>query len=179
MTGDELLDAHRTFTNEVVRLETLQHYEVPGDEERQRAFHEGRPLPPRPEKTTSTQIIRDAVVSGRRISRIHVVDLPLSNYVRYEIDAYAENAAAGECVLIADRSADPGLGALREDFVLIDADTDHAAVIWYRYTSEGTLTGWEQGSRTDVAACRAAINLVRRFAVPLSEFLASTHARSC
>lgn len=177
MTGEELLDAYRRFTHKAVRLETLQHYEVPGDEERQRAFHEGRPLPPRPEKIASVQIIRSAAEAGKRISRIHIVDQPLSDYVRYEIEAaYLENAAAGEEILIADRAADPGLEALRDDFVLFDADTDHAAVIWYRYTDAGEIMGWDAGTAADVRACREALDLAHRHAVPLSQFLASTQS---
>lgn len=176
MTGEELMGAYRSFTAEAVRLETLQHYAVPGDEERQRAFLEGLPLPSRPEKSATVQIIRETLASGRRIGRIHVIDLPLSDYVRYEIEAaYLENAAAGEEILIADRAADPSLDRLRDDFVLFDGDTDHASVIWYRYTPAGEVTGWETGTAADVAACREALSLARQYAVPLSQFLATTH----
>ncbi len=176
MTGDEVIEAYRRFTDEAVRLETRQSYKVPDDDERQRAFREGRPLPPRPEKSASVQLIKDAVSSGRRLGRIHVIEWPLSDYVRYEIEAaYLENAAAGEEILIVDRAADPRLENLCEDFALFDSDTDHAAVIWYRYTPAGELVAWEAGSGLAVAACQSALALARHYAVPLSEFLASAH----
>jgi Family of unknown function (DUF6879) len=179
VTGDELLDAYRCFTHDAIRLETLQHYEVPGDEDRQRAFRAGKALPRRPDKSASVQIIRDAVAAGKRIGRIHVIDWPLSDYVRYEIEAaYLENSEAGEQILISDRAADPGLDHLRQDFVLFDGDTDHASVIWYRYTDRGEITGWDAGTPCDVAPCREAVALARRNSVTLSEFLASTPSRS-
>lgn len=180
MTGEELLAAFRSFTHEAVRLETLQYYDVPGDEDRQRAFHEGRPLPSRPEKSTSVEIIRDATAAGKRFERIHVVDKPLSDYVRYEIEAaYPENAAAGERVLIVDRAVDPRLDLLREDFVLLDGGTEHASVIWYRYTDAGQITGWDAGTGWDVHSCREALELARAHAVPLSEFLTTTNSKDC
>ncbi|WP_431307441.1 DUF6879 family protein [Candidatus Protofrankia datiscae] len=40
--------------------------------------------------------MRDAVASGKTFGRVHIVENPLSNYVRYELDAsYPENLAAG------------------------------------------------------------------------------------
>lgn len=180
MTGEELLEAFRAFTHEAVRLETLQHYQVPGDEERQRAFREGRPLPPRPEKSASVEIIRNATAAGKRFARIHIVDKPLSDYVRYEIGAaYPENAAAGEEILIVDRADDPRLRQFREDFVLLDGGTEHASVIWYRYDENGELLRWERGSRADVEACRAALTLAQAYAVPLSEYLTSANSKDC
>jgi hypothetical protein len=176
MTGDELLDAYRSFTDSAIRLETLQHYEVPGDEERQQAFKAGMPLPGRAEKSETIQLIEDATSAGRRFGRVHVVDRPLSDYVRYELEAaYAENVAAGEKILIADRSADEALDGLREDFVLFDEDTDHPSVIWYRYSADGRILGWDAGSADDVELCRAVLDLARRHAIPLAEFLTSTH----
>jgi hypothetical protein len=180
VTGEELLDAFRSFTHEAVRLETLQYYDVPGDEDRQRAFREGRPLPSRPEKSTSVQIIQDATAAGKRFERIHVVDKPLSDYVRYEIEAaYPENAAAGERILIVDRAADPRLDLLREDFVLLDGDTNHPSVIWYRYTDAGEITSWDAGTSADVRACHDALELARTHAVPLSEFLTTATSKDC
>ncbi|WP_207387453.1 DUF6879 family protein, partial [Protofrankia symbiont of Coriaria myrtifolia] len=47
-------------------------------------------------KAAIVQLIRDAVASGKTFGRVHIVENPLSNYVRYELDAsYPENLAAG------------------------------------------------------------------------------------
>jgi hypothetical protein len=171
--------AFRGFTDEAIRMETYQRYDVPGDEARQRAFREGLSLPPRPTKSATLRLIEDAVASGKRMSRVRVVEKPLSQYVRYEIEAaYPENLAAGEEIWIADRDADPALEALREDFVLFDPDTAHASVIWYRYTPAGKLISWEPGTPEDVEACCTAVALARRFAVPVTEFVPTSHGRS-
>ena len=37
------------------------------------------------------QIIRAATARGCRIRRVHVMDLPLNLYLRYELAAYREN----------------------------------------------------------------------------------------
>ena len=103
-------DLYRTCRVSARRLETLQHYDVTGDEERQRAFLAGQPLPPpRQGKLDDLALIADLRQAGRYVGRVHVVDRPLSPYVRYELAVYAENVAAGEDVRIADRSLHPEL----------------------------------------------------------------------
>ena len=54
---------------------------------------------------------------------MHVVDRPLSDYIRYELAVYAENVAAGEDVRIADRSLHPELGGLGRTSSIFDAGT--------------------------------------------------------
>jgi hypothetical protein len=173
MTSGELWDAYRTFSREAVRLETLQHYTVPSDEVRQQEFREGRPLSQRPDKQASVKLIADAAAAGKKIWRIHVIDLPLSDYVRYELAAYAENVAAGEDVWIADRAASPGLDELHRDFVLFDAGTSQASLIWYDYTPDGQLIGHRFGTPEDIAICTQHLALARQHAVPLTDFMSS------
>jgi hypothetical protein len=156
-----------------IRLETLQHYDVPGDEERQRAFAEGKPLPARPGKQATLDGIQRATAAGRRYTRVHVIDLPPSPYVRYEMAAYAENSAAGERVLLLDRAADPGLDRLRTDFNLFDGRAARPIAVFYRYTPTGRLIGWElSDDPTVIADCRTQVDLAIRFAMPLGEFTA-------
>src|SRR5215469_13048784 len=119
-------DLYRTASEAVWRLETLQHYEVPGDKERQEAFHAGEPLPPpRAAKREDLRFIAALRAAGITVGRIHVVDQPLSPYLRYEIAVYAENAAAGEDVRIADRSLHRELAALGQDFAIADPQGEH------------------------------------------------------
>ena len=75
------------------------------------------------------------------IQRVHVVDLPLTAYLRYEMAAYRENIDAGEEVGIAVRSWHPDLAALTEDFVLFDHGGEDEAMVWMRYDHQGQLTG--------------------------------------
>jgi len=170
MTPAELFE---TFRESAFRLETLQYYVLAEDEPRRRAFREGRPLPPRPGKTDSMRLVRDAVARGRRVHRVHVVDLPLSDYIRYELAVYPENIAAGEDVRIARRAAHPGLGELDTDFWLFDAETGHAAVVWFRYTPDGQLITRDYSDDVgDVSRARGQRDLALARSLPLTEFMA-------
>ena len=60
-------DLYRTCRTSARRLETRQHYLVPGDDERQRAFLAGSELPaPGPGKIADLELIADLVRRGRR-----------------------------------------------------------------------------------------------------------------
>lgn len=180
MTPTELRALYHGFTDEVFRLETLQRYAVPGDEDRQAAFREGRPLPERPGKTATLQLIRNSVAAGKRFGRVHVVDQPLSDYVRYElVAAYPENVAAGEDVRIAERAVHPELAVLRRDFALFDARTSHPSLVWYDYAPDGRLIGYACGTSDDIETCVGGMELARRHALPLAEFLAVWRRPAC
>lgn len=170
MTPAELFE---TIQESAFRLETLQFYELAEDEPRRQAFREGRPLPPRPGKTESMRLVRKAVASGKRVRRVHVVDLPLSEYIRYELAVYPENIAAGEDVRITPRTGHPGLRELSTDFWLFDAETDKPAVVWFRYSPGGQILGRDFSDRTDDVrqACEQR-DLAVAHSLPLTEFMA-------
>ena len=127
MSGVDLLDMYSRASEEAFRLETQQRYAVPAEDEQFRAFTEGRPMPSDPRVDRSMQIIRAAAARGCRIRRVHVVDLPLTGHLRYELAAYRENINAGEEVGIAVRRWHPDLAELTEDFVLFNPSSAHAA----------------------------------------------------
>ena len=115
-------DCFDEFRVSAFRLETLRQYAVPAEDERIAAFREHRPLPERSVRTSPwLRRIADTTAAGKRWSRVHVVDEPLSEYVRFEMVTYRESAQAGEEIRIADRRADPALDALQTDFWLFDA----------------------------------------------------------
>jgi len=170
-------DLYRTCRVSAWRLETLQHYDVPGDEERQRAFHSGEPLPPpRQGKLDDLKLITKLRESGRRVGRVHVVDRPLSPYVRYELAVYEENVSAGEDVRIADRSLHPELEALTQDFVIFDAGTANAAVILFDYDASGRVRDYQVVATAPetVEHYREQFDLALARSVPLSEFMAAS-----
>lgn len=171
-------DLYRTCSTSAWRLESLQHYTVPGDEGRQQAFHAGKPLPPpRQGKRDDLALIAAIRASGRQIGRVHVVDQPLSGYLRYELAVYAENTAAGEEIRIADRSTRPELSTVTEDFVIFDAETPAAAVILFDYDADGLVHGYRIADDPDtVNRCREQLELARAGSVPLAEFTAATAA---
>ncbi len=170
MTPAELLE---TFRESAFRLETLQYYELAEDEPRRHAFREGRPLPPRPGKTGSMRLVRNAVASGRRVHRVHVVELPLSEYVRYELAVYPENLACGEEVHIAVRSDHPDLAGLSTDFWLFDAESGSPSVVWFRYAPDGRLVSRDYSiASDDISLAREQLAIALAHSVPLGEFIA-------
>lgn len=177
MSQPDLLAMYRQATEEVFRLEAQQDYAVPAESAQLQAFREGRPLPPDPHVDRSMQIIRAAVGAGTRIHRVHVVDLPLTDYLRYELAAYSENLAAGEEIRIAVRSWHPGLIALTEDFVLFDSGTDHQAMVWMRYDDQGQLTGRDYSNDpADLALASSQRDMALARSILLREFTSLAEA---
>jgi hypothetical protein len=173
----DLLAMYRQATREVFRLEARQQYAVEAEAAQMRAFAEGRPLPRDPAVERSMDLIRQVTAAGTRIYRVHVVDVPLTPYLRYEMAAYQENLAAGEEVFIAARSWHRSLAGLTEDFVLFDPETDHPAVVWMRYDAEGRITGRDYSDDpADIARARRSHDVAVTHAVPLAEFAAVAEA---
>lgn len=173
-------DLYRDCALSAWRVEALQHYTVLGDEVRQRAFRAGDPLPPpRQAKQDDLALITQLHEAGRTIGRIHVVDRPLSDYVRYELAVYPENVAAGEEVRIADRSLYPELGEITADFVIFDAEAgSDTAVVLFDYDDAGLVHGYRIATHPGtIERCREQLDLAYAYSVPLADFLAATAAR--
>ena len=172
MSDVDLLGMYSRAAREAFRLEAQQRYAVPAEDAQFRAFTEGRPLPSDPRVNRSMQVIRTAVASGCRVRRVHVVDLPLTAYLRYEMAAYQENIDAGEEVGITVRSWHPGLAGLTEDFVLFDPGSEHQAMVWMRYDDQGQLTGRDYSDDpADLARAARHREMALAHAVPLREFV--------
>lgn len=162
------------FRVSAFRLETLREYAVPAEDERIAAFRERRPLPERSARTSPwLRRVADTTAAGKRWSRVHVVDEPLSEYVRFEMVTYRESAQAGEDIRITDRKADPALDALQTDFWLFDAETDQPFAAIMRYDHAGHYVGAQVTSDgAAVRACKAARDLALSYSAPLAAYLA-------
>lgn len=159
-------------TEEVFRLETRQRYNVPYEEPLIRAFEEGRPQPANESITRHMATAHRLRAADKRDYRVHVIELPLTPYLRYELDGYRENIEAGEEILIADRAWHPDLAELTEDFMLFDGDTDRASVVWYRYNDNDELLARDHShDPADIEACRRHRDLAVAHAVPYAEFI--------
>ncbi|MFD7158265.1 DUF6879 family protein [Kribbella sp. NPDC059898] len=172
-------DAHfDRFTSDVFRLENLQQYAVSSEDERLKAFREGTARSVRSVRT-SPWLARIAVttVAGKSWERVHVVDHPLSEYLRYELEGYVESQAAGEQINIADRAADESLSELGEDFWLFDADSPEAYAVLMHYDDEGHFVGFDHTTEVAVLErCRTERELVLQHAVDLNTYLAERKA---
>jgi hypothetical protein len=172
MQMDELQRRLREAERSVFRLETLSSYTAPGEADLLRDFYAGRPLPPRgPETDPWLRMVADSVQAGRRWSRVHVLDRPLSDYLHFELLGYQGNVAAGEDVRIADRATVPeALSALTQDFWLLD---DVLAVI-IEYDGEGRRVAMEPTS--DVRSLIGQRDTAMKYSVPLLDYLPSVQS---
>lgn len=164
-------DLYRTCRVSAYRLETLQRY-IGDEDDRQRAFLAGEELPPPgPGKLDDLQLISELRRAGRRVGRVHIVSLPLTDYMRYELAAYAENAAAGEEIRIAD-AADTVLAEMTKDFAIFDSETDDPQVILFDYSTDGLICGYEHVTdRSVVDQRRRQFRTAYERSVPLTEFV--------
>ena len=155
------------------RMETLQAYDVPAEADRISAFREHRPLPERSPRTNPfLRRVADTTAAGKQWSRVHVLDLPLSEYIRYEMEGYRESARAGERIWLVRRAASPDLAYLRRDFWLFDAGTPHAVAVLMDYDQVGRYLGATVTTDRDViATCTTARDLALQHAVPLERYL--------
>lgn len=174
VTPDEFDACFSRFTVSVWRLEALQQYTIDEEQERIRAWRDGLPRPERSVRTSPwLRRIALSSVGGKEWGRVHVVDHPLSEYVRYEIGGYIESAAVGEAIGIADRSGYPELADPGPDFWLFDEDTPGAFAIMMSYDSDGRWLGAEHTADPVVLGqCREVKAAVTAAAVPLNVYLA-------
>ncbi len=172
LTLEEVSRLLLDFTSSCFRLETLQVYRAEGETERVAAFEAGHPLPRRtPETSPWLRLIADHAAAGRRMYRAHVIERPLTSYIRYELHSYRDTAAAGFETFIAERSWDPSLDGLREDFYLLD----NARVVVMDY-DDGRCGGGDEAPAELLDEYRRQRDIALRFAVPLDQYLARIDA---
>lgn len=169
MNVEEFGRLFTTFERSAFRLETLAQYLVTEEAEEFAAFQAGRPPSRRtPDDDGWLRMIAQDTAAGKRWYRVHVVEDPLTPYLRYELACYPDSVAAGEQVLIADRDAHPELALLgREDFWLFDDQL----VVRMRYDDEGHWRGAEQAPDAEVDEYRRRRDLAVAHAVPLGDYL--------
>lgn len=168
---DALFDSFRAT---VYRLETLPAYDVGGAEAaRIAAWRAGQA---RPEQSVRTQpwlarIAMSTLVDGKRWARTRILDDPLTEYQRFQLDSMREAQVVGTEMRVAHRS-DVGDGT-GPDFWLFDAglDEEHAVVMHYDEVGHwlGADLTTDPSVLTELAERRAAADAV---SVPLNEFLA-------
>ncbi len=113
MNANELrayIDAH--FTKTLFRLETLPAYGVPSEGSDFARYLAGEPGPTPERRQQWLSRLADEVARGRRRRRVHAVDLPLSDYLRFECEwSYAGNP--WEEIRILEPSADRPIVSVR------------------------------------------------------------------
>nr|MDT0656748.1 hypothetical protein [Micromonospora sp. DSM 115978] len=116
-------------------------------------------------------MVADSALAGRRWSRVHVLDRPLSDYLRFELLGYQGNVAAGEDVRIADRATVPeSLAESRQDFWLLDDEL----AITIEYDEMGRRRALTPTS--DVGSFIEQRNLAVKHSIPLLDYLPTVQA---
>lgn len=157
-----------SFTVSAFRLETLPAYDIGGDEaERLAAYLTCRPRPERSVRTSPwlARIAR-TTAEGKTWQRVRIVDNPLTEYQRYQLESYRESQAVGEEIRIVERS---DVEVPNQDFWLLDGEL----VVVLQYDDEGRFVETQTAAGPDVEAefkRRRDRALVQ--SVPLNEFLA-------
>lgn len=126
------------------KLETLQSYQVPSEQEALELFASNR----RQEAVELLQrswdsnlLWDDALRRKIRLRRVHVVDLPLSPYLEFEIETYKLGTAKGECIGIVTTKQVEASNLKTGDFLLFD----DAVVVIHHFDSKGVLLYSEIG----------------------------------
>jgi hypothetical protein len=162
-----------TFRHTAYRLETLQHYGVGYEDESFRAFAAGEPLRTDPARDAWTGMVRAAVSEGKVFQRVHLVNEPLSEYLRYEMEWwYGPNAEAGDDVRIlpADRVPPGVLPALVscDDYWLFDSSE-----LWVmHYGADGSFEYMRQVTDPGVIVSHAYWrDAALHYAIPFADYM--------
>jgi hypothetical protein len=124
---------HR-FERSVFRLEALDHYTSDAEDEDMRRWFAGEPVSFASDDDYFHQV-RNATAAGKTWQRVHAVSGP-TPYVRFEVEGYAENEAAGEDVRILQAAnLEAIFGEQPPDFWLFD----DALVLRMQYDGTGRI----------------------------------------
>ncbi|CAM4015546.1 DUF6879 family protein [Nocardiopsis rhodophaea] len=134
----ELAEYFKNFTSSAFRLETLDTYRVDDEAEYFERFMAGGEFP---EDWHDNPWVRSITKSGRKLSRVHVLRTPLSDYLRFQLGwGYPGNVHDGEDIRILNLSEVQVSGLPDHDFWLFD----DAYVLRMYYSDDGTFEGAQQ-----------------------------------
>ena len=122
------------FRHTSYRLETLQRYDVPYERDEYHQFLAGLAQDTSEIMEWVDGTISRAVRAGKRMQRVHVVEEPLSDYLRWEHACTEVNITAGEDIRWLPRTK-------AADLMLPGADCfvfDHRVVRWNFQRGDGT-----------------------------------------
>jgi hypothetical protein len=152
------------------RLETLPQYLVPQEADDFANWKAGKPPPARtPENNEGIARLQRDAAGGFRRYRVHILDQPLTAYLRFELYLYLDSVAVGSEVYVVDRDDHPSLAELREGFWLYDDEI----VIKMVYDDEGHFLYPERVE--DIGRYREMHDTALRHSEPLANYLSRKH----
>lgn len=168
----DLGSAFQNLTASWFRLETLQAYDVAEEQDSFAEFLRTGQLDS-PGDVEWRAMISGHVAAGRSLRRVHVIEEPLTDYVRYEIAEYVRNHEAGEDIRLLPVPAGEWPEDLPRDtdFWLLDDGQPSESAWAMRYDGAGGFLGVDRVEDADV------IDTYRRWrdaaiaqSVPLSDY---------
>jgi hypothetical protein len=164
LNPDEFGEMFSSFRHSAFRFEGLQDYDSPEDAERFAAFLSGKSAAP---NQPWCEIVRTATAAGKRMQRVRLVRVPMTDFTRFELACYRWSAEAGEDIRVTDFH--PELDGFR-DFWLFDMTT----AVLMNYDQRGRYLSAELADRVDTDRCIGIRGLLLSHAVPLNDYLAVT-----
>lgn len=168
----DLGSAFQNLTASWFRLETLQAYDVEAEAESYDEFlRTGQLDSPGDEEWRA--MIAGHAAAGRSLRRVHVVEEPLSDYVRYEIAEYVRNHEAGEDIHLLPIPAGQWPEGIPRatDFWLLDDGQPSESAWAMQYDDVGHWLGVEQVHDADtIATYRTWRDTALAQSVPLSDY---------
>lgn len=169
LTGEEFGGLFESFRESAFRLETLDAYMVSEEADEYRRFLAGDEFPKSADNEW-VQFVKKCVGEGKTIQRVHTISLPLTPYLRYEINwGYLYTSVAGEDIYLVDRTELSAELSGLTDFWLFDRRT----LVMVRYDSAGRfLHGEREDSPDEIKRhANACVQMIGQ-AHPLRAFLA-------
>ncbi|MFI1108680.1 DUF6879 family protein [Streptomyces physcomitrii] len=162
-------DCFNGFEREAFRLETLDDYSKSGGPGAFEAFLEGKPQPEDFKTADWVTTVGDAVRSGKRMYRVHILSRPLNDYLRFELGwGYLRNVKAGEEFFILDTTEQANPIPEAPDFWLFDEQVIAAM----NYDGKGKFLGADLLSEEKVSTFLAYRDKALAQAVPFAEWWA-------
>jgi hypothetical protein len=160
-------------SSEIFRLQLLNVYCVEEEQQAFALYKEGKPIDLDKISGFDEWLsgIERKVKSGVKITNVNVVDLPLSEYMRFLLLFFLKTSEKGKEDMLVERKSIQNMLAGATDFWMFD----RRAVIAMRYDEEGHFLGMEKAT-TDpgiVQKCVDFEGMALRYAKPLSEFIRS------
>ena len=166
---DAYFEQHRRTPGDLLRVQTLRQYSVASDDEDFRRYVAGESEPQSSYRGTWFKELRNDTAAGRVWRNVHVVDLPLNDYLRYQFEwGYIHNVRAGQHVRVLDTMAHPEAAEFFRagDFYVFESER----ILHMRYAEDGRFLGAAGSGASSTAGFVALAELAWRLATPFDDW---------
>ena len=171
VSADALQGAKKEAEAEVFRLEYRRLYSVEADLRQFARWKRGERAAIEDQDDEYRRELRALRERGVRSVRVRIVDFPIEDYLRYEIDYYRASEPSGEEVFFIERA--PAIDCMQETVVTQDFWLfDGKVVLLWKYTKEGQRDGQEESSDEEtVDSYRELRDCLLRRALRMDDFI--------